>query len=501
MNRKMIVIMLIMLLASGLAAYAGGQGQYDTAPQTAPEAQTVRALPVGTTVSGSIRSGGEEWFSIQAAGAGSLTVETSGNTDTILQAYDEAGNFIAEDDDGGQSYNARLQITAQAGRTYLFRVTAYGNESGSYNIVASGPAQAQAQVAQTQQPAQTAPQAQAQQQTQSVQRPQTVQVLTFGTTVSGPFRSVGEEWFSIQAVETESLSVEIFGNPIRLLQAYGEALNFIAEEQYRLGYTTRLQISAQAGRTYLIRLTARENANPYEYYNIVVNRPAQAQLPPSESAFEVRQNTDNTLTITGYRGTSRNMVIPSTLYGLRVTAIGSGAFYQKNLTSLVIPNTVITIGENAFGNGHPGNANLNKFTEVVIPNSVTRIGADAFYLTGITRLSLGTGVQEIGASAFADIEIPELILPASIRTIGRHAFSSSEIATLVIPASLAANGIGEAAFGSNPITRITVPANMNNAYFTGSTSIWLEQSFGNYYISQNRAAGTYIKNGPIWTRQ
>jgi hypothetical protein len=42
-------------------------------------------------------------------------------------------------------------------------------------------------------------------------------------------------------------------------------------------------------------------------------------------------------TITGYRGSAKNVTIPDRIYNLPVTAIGDSAFFIKQLTSVTIP--------------------------------------------------------------------------------------------------------------------------------------------------------------------
>ena len=54
-----------------------------------------------------------------------------------------------------------------------------------------------------------------------------------------------------------------------------------------------------------------------------------------------------------------------------------------------------------------------------------------------------------------------------------------------------------------------MPTNMHNDVFTGrqqnrnygTERSGFEEGFVNFYLSQNRAAGTYVKRGPIWTRE
>ena len=61
-----------------------------------------------------------------------------------------------------------------------------------------------------------------------------------------------------------------------------------------------------------------------------------------------------------------------------------------------------------------------------IPDSVTSIGLQAFYQgspgTGLSSLTLGTGVQTIGDLAFAGTALVHLDIPASVTTIGSGAF-------------------------------------------------------------------------------
>ncbi|MCL2245316.1 MAG: hypothetical protein FWC03_12760, partial [Treponema sp.] len=77
----------------------------------------------------------EHWFSVRTTRAGQLTVYTTGSTDTMLAALTSDYQFIVEVDDY-EDLNARVQIPVQAGTT-IFRLKAYGSNSGPYRINAS----------------------------------------------------------------------------------------------------------------------------------------------------------------------------------------------------------------------------------------------------------------------------------------------------------------------------------------------------------------------------
>ena len=110
----------------------------------------------------------------------------------------------------------------------------------------------------------------------------------------------------------------------------------------------------------------------------------------SESDFEVQQNKDNTLTITKYNGAAKDLVIPDTLYGLKVTIIGERVFWNKGLTSVVIPNTVITIEYAAF-------VINKKLTTVVLGNRLKTIGEEAFFgCSNLAEIVIPNSVTSIG---------------------------------------------------------------------------------------------------------
>ena len=68
-----------------------------------------------------------------------------------------------------------------------------------------------------------------------------------------------------------------------------------------------------------------------------------------------------------YHGPKTSVIIPN-----NVTAIGNQAFYDcKHLISVTIPNSVTTIGSCAF-------SGCEKLSSVIIPNSVTTIEEWAF---------------------------------------------------------------------------------------------------------------------------
>jgi hypothetical protein len=76
---------------------------------------------------------------------------------------------------------------------------------------------------------------------------------------------------------------------------------------------------------------------------------------------------------------------------MAVSAIAEGAFYEKQLTSVTIPDSMIHIGDFAFAR--------NQLTSITIPNSVTYIGHFAFSENQIPSAII-PGVGAFGENVF-----------------------------------------------------------------------------------------------------
>jgi hypothetical protein len=105
---------------------------------------------------------------------------------------------------------------------------------------------------------------------------------------------------------------------------------------------------------------------------------------------------DNQVTITGCaKNTTGKVVIPDTIEGCPVTAIGEKAFYQQGkITEIILPDTVNTIGKSAF-------ALCEKLTTVNLPSGLTVINSGVFATCPkLTSLHIPSTVTNIDTYAF-----------------------------------------------------------------------------------------------------
>ena len=87
----------------------------------------------GPAVEASIGEPGEEdQFRFTIAEAGFYSIETEGNTDVVMRLYgpDSETALIAEDDDGGQSYNAKIARDLEPGN-YMVQIRHYWSRWGT----------------------------------------------------------------------------------------------------------------------------------------------------------------------------------------------------------------------------------------------------------------------------------------------------------------------------------------------------------------------------------
>lgn len=157
---------------------------------------------------------------------------------------------------------------------------------------------------------------------------------------------------------------------------------------------------------------------------LLVARLAQAQ------DFTYATN-NGTIIITGYSGPGGPVIIPDTINGLPVTAIGDAVFKQKfNVTSVTFRGSITSIGSWAFA--------YTSVTNMVIPNSVTNLGDYVMYSCyGLLSVVIPGSVPNIGSFAFSDCtHLGNITLLDGVSSVGTNAFADDNFGSMVIPGSV-----------------------------------------------------------------
>ncbi len=106
-----------------------------------------------------------------------------------------------------------------------------------------------------------------------------------------------------------------------------------------------------------------------------------------------------------------------------VTSIEDMAFYNNQLTSVTISDSVTSIGPGAFTS--------NQLTSVTIPDSVTSIGNVAFSGNQLTSVTIGSSVTDIGYEVFADNQLTSVVWETNAG-IPSYTFRGNEITSFII---------------------------------------------------------------------
>ena len=195
--------------------------------------------------------------------------------------------------------------------------------------------------------------------------------------------------------------------------------------------------------------------------------------PSSDTFFTFTKTSEGEAEVTINFGTSGNIVVPHHCSinneNLTVTSIGYHSYTNRYVTSIILPNTITSIGAQAF-------YNYINLASIEIPNSVTSIGDYAFEgCSSLTSITIPGSVASIGYNVFDSCtSLTSITILKGVTSIGYEAFSGcSSLAMITIPNSVTSIGIG--AFGGcTSLTTITIPdsvISIGNSAFNNCSSL------------------------------
>ena len=135
-----------------------------------------------------------------------------------------------------------------------------------------------------------------------------------------------------------------------------------------------------------------------------------------------------------------------------VTHIGIRSFTSLSMVSVSIPDTVVTIGANAF-------ASCDKLNAITIPDSVTEIGDSAFEgCSALQTVTIPDSVAILGQAAFRSCKkLRDVTLSGSITSLNPNVFyNCTSLTHIVIPGSISTIGYG-AFENCTGLTRVEIP--------------------------------------------
>ncbi|MCI9586215.1 MAG: leucine-rich repeat protein [Bacilli bacterium] len=150
-------------------------------------------------------------------------------------------------------------------------------------------------------------------------------------------------------------------------------------------------------------------------------------ITTSEDCFTILDNTDGTATITNYDASCGDKVkIPNKIRGLTVTKIADGTgtgtaatgpFTKKNITTVIMPDTITYIGYIAFFQ--------TQIKNIKMPANLKTIKEQAFAFSNLESIELNDGLETISKEAFTRNNLKTIKIPSTVKTLGPGAFTAN----------------------------------------------------------------------------
>lgn len=146
----------------------------------------------------------------------------------------------------------------------------------------------------------------------------------------------------------------------------------------------------------------------------VFHRKDERVNPASDFAYTTE---NGEVTITDYTGTREHVLIPSEIGGFPVTALADKAFYEKHVTTVVVPDSVTEIGDLCFSGD-------NYLVSLTLPDGLAELSYGALESCySLMDFELPKGLKTIGEGALQSIfYLTHLTIPAGVTDIEQMNF-------------------------------------------------------------------------------
>lgn len=213
----------------------------------------------------------------------------------------------------------------------------------------------------------------------------------------------------------------------------------------------------------------------------------------AELDFKTSINEDGTIAVYGYTGTDEKVIIPPTIDGKNVTAIGKCCF-EDNLTikEAVLPDTIRIIDYKAF-------ANCKNLETINFPDNLETIGDYAFTTCHSLKSIDLKNVKKLDECSFQlCISLEEIYVPGSVATVPNHAFHGCHSVKTLTFGEGVKKIESTAALNSFSIEKITIPKSVTEI---GEYALGYYYYHPNYvpftptfYVYNNTAGLEYARN-------
>ncbi len=178
------------------------------------------------------------------------------------------------------------------------------------------------------------------------------------------------------------------------------------------------------------------------------------EAPETDVSYFTYEVVDESyIRVTDCEDISGTLVVPAEIEGLPVQELADDSLKSLNATAIVVPDTVKTIGNYAFGR-------CDKLVTAILPDGLISLGSEVFNgCVSLTTANIPETVTSIGSGAFRNCRsLTNIVLPNGITTIQPYTFVNCQSLT-EINIHDGIYRIGKNAFaGCTGLTSLELPA-------------------------------------------
>lgn len=202
--------------------------------------------------------------------------------------------------------------------------------------------------------------------------------------------------------------------------------------------------------------------------DIYNSKEAESKLVTSDGCIFYKGIKENYLL--SYIGSSSNLILPDNLDGEDYGIYSYAFCYCDNLTKIVIPDSILSIGVSAFDNCESLTYNeYNNGLYLTLGSNIYGIFIKVKNKNE-TSMSIYDGARIIADSAFAGVAVTNITIPGSVVTVGDRAFENcANLSSVTLSNGLKSIG-ARAFYGCRALESLTVPDSVtsigNSAFFS-----------------------------------
>ena len=174
--------------------------------------------------------------------------------------------------------------------------------------------------------------------------------------------------------------------------------------------------------------------------------------PENVDDWAYRVEDDGTLTITGYKGTATEVVIPNSIDGVRVKSI-------YNNYGPIWDSSICNGDEHIVGSS--GYVSQNTITSIIISYGIEKIGNEAFWFTTeLNNISIPNSVTSMEDAFYGCTSLTSITIPDSVTSMEDAFEGCTSLTNVTIPDSV--TSIAWAFSGCTSLTSINIPNSVTN---------------------------------------